>query len=151
MVSYDAGTEQAGVLGSLLHWVTSFAWAHQRKLLSVFFLSVLLEKAEDSAIHPGSISSWEMLGEGDAGGGRCCNGFAQNSRISSCTSVAEKAGSQLFGHCRSELGDPCETASVLPPLRHTSLPPVSHSCDPPMPTFILSSPQVSWNLTSWTT
>lgn len=66
MVSYDAGTEQAGVLGSLLHWVTSFAWAHQRKLLSVFFLSVLLEKAKDSAIHPGSISSWEMLGEGDA-------------------------------------------------------------------------------------
>jgi hypothetical protein len=57
----------------------------------------------DSAVSflhpPGSISSWEILGEGDA-----VIAMLRTAGSHPVASVAEKAGSQLFGHCRSELG-----------------------------------------------
>lgn len=52
-----------------------------------------------SAIHPGSISSWEMLGEGGI-----VTAMLRTAGSHPVASAAEKAGSQLLGHCRSELG-----------------------------------------------
>lgn len=51
-----------------------------------------------SAIHPGSISSWERLGEGDA-----VTAVFRTAGSHPVASVAEKVGSQLFGCCRLEL------------------------------------------------
>lgn len=106
MVSYDAGTEQAGVLGSLVPLGDLFRMGSPEEASEcvLSYISVLLEKAEDSvvsALHPGSISSWEMLGEGDA-----VTALLRTAGSHPVASVAEKAGSRLFGHCRSELGIP---------------------------------------------
>lgn len=104
MVSYDAGTEQAGFLGNLVPLGDLFSMGSPEGVSEcvVSYVFVLLRK--HSGLCCLCYTSWlhlllEMLGEGDA-----VTAILRTAGSHPVASVAEKAGCQLFGHCRSELG-----------------------------------------------
>lgn len=140
---------------SWFHWVIFSAWAHQREVLpspvlitsecAVYYVSALWERAVDSAvsaIHPGSISSWEMPGEGDA-----VTAMFRTAGSHPVASVAEKVGKSSFC-CRLELW--IHVTLYLCHHLKAYLLPTSDPFPPetPTPSSVLSSPEVSCNLTS---